>query len=178
MATFTNFPIPAASYEYQSSYYRALVAGAEYQPGDILRDTAQIDVSTGQLTGVHSWFNLDSLSPIGQPAATTDVEALDGSRIVVGTELLPIATGTNQLATIPATANYAEAHVWDGAIVTTVDGAAPTTAGNGYRQDNGQFFELESRQEITGFRAIRLNAAVAAQVYVTYYRVYGDAAQN
>lgn len=174
MAVFNDFPVAAPSFGFVTSYYRALVDGAEYEEGQILRATAQFDTATGQLTGIVTWFNLDAgTAMMAPPANQADVGALDNSRIILGTEALFVTAVADPLGGIPPSANYAEAHVWNADVVVTVDGTTPSAAtGNGFRQANGQMFALESREELEGFQAVRLGAA-DAKIYLTYFRVFG-----
>lgn len=174
MAKFEGYPIASASYSYVTTFYRALAAGAGYAVGDIIRQVAQVNNATGALTGISNWYNVDQDANLAAAPPPADIEALDNNRVVLGSAQLTVsnvAAGVG-FATPPAQANYAEVHVWNADISLTLDGSAPTTGGNGYRQANGQTFELESAAEIAGMKAIRLGATDAL-LYVTYFRVYG-----
>lgn len=179
MAAFSNFPVAATVYSYLVTYYRALTAGTGYTVGDVIRETTQINTATGAPTGVKVWYNVDQDVAIAAAPLVADIEALDKNRIVLSAASLTVsnvAAGVS-FAAPPADANYAEVHVWDADVVVTLDGTAPTATGTGFRQANGQTFELESRLEITQLKALRLGA-VDAKLYVTYYRVYGDPGSN
>jgi len=174
MAVFDSYPIAAASYNYVVTLYRALKAGAGYGEGDILRQTAQINNATGAPTGVEAWYNVDQDAALAAAPAGANIEALDFNRIALSAASLTVsnaAAGVG-LPLIPTDANYAEIHIWNADIVFTLDGTAPTTTGTGFRQANGQMFELESADEINKFKALRLGG-VDATLWVQYYRVFG-----
>ena len=178
MAIFQSYAIPAASYTYRTLLYRALVdVAANYDAGDIIVRTEQINEATGLATGVETWRNDTQGIALGTaPTVGTDVEALDGLRLKLASETLTVAAAAVPLAAIPAEANHAEVHVWDADISLRLDGSAPTST-VGIRQANGQTFELEGRQELLNFQAIRL-AATSARLYVEYSRVYGADGDN
>lgn len=175
MARFSDYPTQA-SYSYVETLYRATAAGAGYAIGDIVRQAAQINNATGALTGVSSWYNVDQDAVLTAAPLPADIEALDNNRQVLGSAVLLVTNAAAAFAPPPATANYAECSVWLADVVVTVDGSPPTVAGNGVRQKDGQFFELESASELAGFKALRLGAT-NAQIFVTYYRVFGDSGQ-
>ncbi len=173
MAIFDPYPIARVSYKYITTFYRASANGALYTEGDILRETAQIDEATGQPTGVTSWYNVDTDIVMAIPPVDTEIESLDASRIALTAVPLTVSNAAAGVAlpSIPSNANYAEVHVWDADVVFTLDGTAPTTTGNGFRQANGQTFELESADEIAKFKGLRLGAN-DAKLWVQYYRVF------
>lgn len=178
MAIFQSYAIPAASYTYRTLLYRALVdVAANYDAGDIIVRTEQINEATGLATGVETWRNDTQGIALGTaPIVGTQVEALDGLRLKLVSETLAVSGTSLALAAIPAEANHAEVHVWDADVSLRLDGSA-ATATVGIRQANGQTFELEGRQELVNFRAIRL-AATDARLYVEYSRVYGADGDN
>lgn len=179
MATFSNYNIAPTTYTYVTTYYRALSAGTGYAVGDILRQVTQFNAATGAVTGVATWYNVDQDAAIAAAPAGADIEALDQNRSVLSSATLPVSNAVAGVgfAAVPADANWAEVHVWDADVAITLDGTAPTATGTGFRQGDGQTFELQSRAEITGLKAIRL-ATTDAKLFVTYYRVYGNTEQG
>lgn len=179
MAVFSSFPVPATTYSYLVTYYRALTAGTGYAVGDVLRETTQINANTGAPTGTKVWYNVDQDAAVATAPAVADIEALDKNRIVLSSATLTVSNAKAgvSFASPPADANHAEVHVWDADVVITLDGATPTTTGAGFRQGNGQTFELESKEEITKLKALRLGST-DAKLFVTYFRVYGDSGAN
>lgn len=174
MAIFNPYPIAAAAYRYVVTFYRAIASGPGYAEGDILRQTVQINEATGVLTGVEAWYNVDQDAALAAAPAGANIEALDFNRIALLATSLTVsnvAAGVG-LPAIPADANYAEIHIWNADVVFTLDGTAPTTTGTGFRQANGQTFELESADEINKFKALRLGG-VDSVLWVQYYRVLG-----
>lgn len=178
MAIFQSYAIPAASYTYRTLLYRALVdVPGSYAAGDIIVRTEQINEATGLATGVETWRNDTQGIALGAaPTVGAQVEALDGLRLKLASETLTVSSTAVALAAIPAEANHAEVHVWDADVSLRLDGSAPTST-VGIRQANGQTFELEGRQELINFQAIRL-AATDARLYVEYSRVYGSNDHN
>lgn len=170
MAKFGAYAVAGASYSIRNTLYRAIAAGVGFAAGDILQLTEQINSATLAATGVVSWYNVDQDAVLAAAPAGASIEAVDGRRVVSGTETLTVGVASVALATIPAGANFAEIHVWDADVSLRVDGAA-ATAKTGYRQGNGATFELESAGELTNLRAIRLGT-VDARLFVTYYTIY------
>lgn len=177
MAIFTAYsPVSSStSFVYATEFYRVLTAGVGYAEGDILRRKAQINESTGVVTGIENWYNVDQDAVIAAPTGT-DIEALDGYREKLASETLVVdaTVGGVTLASIPANANHAEFHILDADIVFTIDGATvpvglPTPLG--IRQADRQNVELEGRDELVNFTAIRLDAT-DARIYVEYSRVF------
>lgn len=173
MAIFNPYPIASASYNYVVTLYRALTGGAGYAEGDILRQTVQINNGTGAPTGVESWYNVDQDKALAATPLGENIEALDFKRIALSAVPLVVSNAAAgvPLPAIPADANYAEIHIWNADIVFTLDGTAPTLAGVGFRQANGQTFELEAADELSKFLALRLGATDAT-LWVQYYRVF------
>jgi len=174
MAKFNDYSIQQTTYRYNYDFFRALVTTAEYNEGDILKRTQQINEQTQSVFST-TWENLDSgASVLTLPTIGTDVEALDTSRVHKGSETLTVSSTAIGLASIPSGATLAEVHILDADIVFTLDGATTPVGGSspvGYRQGDGQTFELESKDEIDNFDSIRLNAG-DARIYVEYYREY------
>lgn len=174
MAKFGAYTVAGTSYSIRNTLYRAIAAGPGYAAGDILQLTEQINSATLVATGVASWYNVDQDAVLAAAPVGANIEAIDGRRVVSGTETLIVSAASVGLATIPAGANFAEIHVWDADVALRVDGAAATTT-TGYRQGNGATFELESANELTNLKAIRLgtvDARVDARLFVTYYTIY------
>ncbi len=172
MATFQSYAIPVITYAYRSTYYQALINGAGFSQGDIIRRQEQINENTGATTGVESWFNVDTnLALAAAPVVGTDVSAYDSKRKKLTAEQLTVGAAATVLATIPADANLAEVHVWEADVSITLDGATAPTATVGIRQGNGQTFTLEGRDELTKFKAIRL-AKTNARLYIEYSRAF------
>ena len=174
MAKFNDYKIAQTSFRYEYDLFRALADGTGFVIGDILKRTQVVNEST-QLVSQTIWENLDQGSVLGSaPTIGTDVEALDTSRVSLDSETVVIGASGTSLATIPSGATLAEIHVLDADIVFTLDGTTVPVGGVspvGYRQGDGQTFELESKDEIDNFNAIRLGAS-DARIYVQYYREY------
>ena len=150
---------------------RALAAGAGYAEGDILSQTEIVNQLTGATIATY-WKNEDTETALAAAPVLTDVESLDSLRIVVGSEILPFAAVAAGLATIPANANIAELHVWGGDIVYNYDGSAPNDlTSDGYRENDGNTFELEGAQEIANFQVKGILTAVG-NIKVTYIKEY------
>lgn len=158
-------------WEINSDRYTAIINGTGFNRCDVIIAKEVIDMTTTPVTIVETSVTnmtqgtvLPALPTLGTeivPYATDD-------RIVLGSEILTVSTTAVPLAAIPAGATVAEIEVWDGDIVLNVDGTAPTTTGDGYRQTNTDKFELESGQEIANFQAIR-SGVVDANLKVTYF---------
>ena len=52
-------PPKQTTFAYITTIYRAVVDGAGYLAGDILREVTQINGDTGAPTGVVNWYNVD-----------------------------------------------------------------------------------------------------------------------
>lgn len=178
MAIVQSYPTAAAAtiFGYADEFYRANVAGTGFADGDVIRRTAQIDPTTGLETGVVNYYNVTTDAAITTVPTGTAIDPLGAFREVLASETITIdntAAGI-ALTTIPATANHAEIHVHDADIVLTIDGATAPVGGAtpiGIRQADGQFFELESREELINFLGIRLSTG-DARIYVQYFRVF------
>ena len=174
MAKFNDYRVPQTSFRYEYDLFRALQDGADFAAGDILKRTNVIDEST-QLVSSTICENLDTGTILWSvPTIGTDVEAFDATRESLGSETLAISSSAIGLASIPSGATLAEVHVLDADIVFTLDGTTTPVGGGtplGYRQGNGQTFELESKDEIDNFDAIRLGSS-DARIYVEYYREF------
>lgn len=172
MAQFQSYAIPAASYSYRTTFYQALQDGTGFTQGDVIRRQEQVNDATGVVTGVETWFNVDTDAALAAaPVVGTDVSAYDSKRKKLASETLTVSNAAVALAAIPADANLAEVHVWDADIALTIDGATAPSATVGFRQANGQSFTLEGREELENFQAIRLTTT-DARIYVEYSREF------
>lgn len=177
IAKFNDYKAPVSSFRTEVSYYRALASNAAsgFAEGDILKKVDTVNEGTGAITST-AWSNVDegTVLAAAPDLANDEAEALDSSRIVVGTSALVSVTDTAAgipAASIPANANLAEVHVWDANVSITLDGTTPDASGNGTRQADGQHFELESKDEIEKMQAVRL-AGSDARLFVTFYRQF------
>ena len=153
--------------------YIANIAGTGFSQGDVIKHIRSFDPNAIAVTVDEEWINHDTGAVLaGAPTIGdgNEVSAIHGDRVALASEQLTVAAAAIGLAAIPASANHAIVHVWDADISLTLDGATTPTATVGTRQADGQTFELESRDEIDNFEAIRL-AAVSARLNVQYYRV-------
>lgn len=172
MAIFQSYNIPAPTLSYRTTYYQALVDGAGFSQGDVIRRQEQINDATGVPTGTESWWNVDADAALAAaPAVGTDVSAYDSKRKKLASETLTVGNAAVGLAAIPADANHAVVHVWDADLSLTIDGATAPTSTVGIRQANGQSFELEGQDELVNFQAIRLSTT-DARIYVEYSREF------
>ena len=181
MAIVQGYPTATATtvFGYSSEFYRANVAGTGFADGDVIKRTAQIDPTTGLETGVVNYYNVTTDAAITTVPTGTAIDPLGAFREVLTAETITIdnTVAGVPLTTIPATANHAEVHIHDADMVLTIDGATAPVGGAtpiGVRQANGQFFELESREELVNFLGIRLSTG-DARVYVQYFRVFNNA---
>lgn len=92
----------------------------------------------------------------------------------LGSEVLTVdnTVGGVSFASIPARANHAEIQVLDAGISFTLDGTTAPTATLGMKQAADQLFELEGRDELLNFTAIRLSAT-DARLYIEYSAIIG-----
>lgn len=115
---------------------------------------------TNLTTGAVSYFTNAGLP---YTLIAGDVVADYPIRVVLA-DALPI-TATNladAVLSVPANAAHAEIHVFDNAIIYTVDGSTPdASAGNGIRVNVGGTFELEGADELNKFKARALSATNA-----------------
>lgn len=183
MAIVQGYPTQSATsvFGYADEFYRANTAGTGFADGDVIRRTAQIDPATGLETSIVNYYNVTQDAAITTVPNAADIDPLGGFREVLTSETITIdaTAGGVALTTIPATANHAEIHVLDNDIILTLDGTTvPVGNGSatpiGFRQANGQFFELESRTELVNFLGMRLASAGDGRIYVQYYRVFGN----
>ena len=168
MAIFQSFVAPQATFVYRTLLYRAKVAGTGYSLEDVLEEVVKIDEATNTVVS-SQWFNVTTNSVLAVAPVLTDLHAYDGHRIALTSEDLAVSTTAVSLASIPATANHAEVHVWGATgadyVIITVDGSTPAT-NHGVRQSDGLTFELESIDELTNFQVLGVSNVV---LHVQYY---------
>ena len=74
MAVFSGYPIPAVSFSYITTFYRAIATLAgNYTLGDVIRQVAQVNNNTGALT-LFRWGGMAGIDPATLPAYTAFAE--------------------------------------------------------------------------------------------------------
>lgn len=175
MAIFQGFTPAAVSFIYNEYKYRAKANGTGFSVEDVIVKKDKVNEATGAVVS-STYFNVTTQTDITTtPPAVTDLHAYDGYRIVLKTEQLGFdETGVFPLLAIPAEADHAEIHVWDvmgdpnNVALITIDGTAPSFGSHiGFRQSDGQTFELESIDEI---KNLQVTASLGKmELHVVYF---------
>lgn len=175
MAIFQGFTPVATSFIYNEYKYRAKVNGAGFSVEDVIVKKDKVNEATGAVVS-STYFNVTTQTDItATPPAVTDLHAYDGYRIVLRTEQLAFdENAAVSLSAIPAEADHAEVHVWDltgdvnNIALLTIDGSTPSFGSHiGFRQADGQTFELESIDEIRNLQAIASLGTM--ELHVVYF---------
>lgn len=169
MAIISDFIVPTSeSLSTVINYYVAKFTDpGNYNTGDIVKQINKINLIDDTLVSSRL-FNVNSGAFIAQDDIS-DLQPIQGDRISLTTEQLTITPAIN-FQNIPDLANYAEIHVWDAAIIFTLDGANNPDASTkmGTRVNAGSNFKLVSREELLNFLASNLTTS-QSNIYIQYY---------
>lgn len=166
---FSDYRLPdTGRLEYSDKYFIATDNGTDYQVEDIIRERQKVNIATDEIIST-AYFNVSTGTELTVVPNIATLDPFDGTRKVLTSESLTVTDVAAGFATIPQNATHAELQVYDADIVFTVDGAtAPTSTGLGIRVAEAQALELESRDEILNFSAIRAGNQ-DAKIYVQYF---------